>query len=448
MISTQNYPKILILGQSFNTFSGGGITLSNLFKNWPKNKIAVASATLSSDNSICNIHYRIGYDEVKKIWPFSIFQEKLTSEVVHMNDNNQKLNTSDRKRNIATKTILKHKSKDVLNFFGVFLFINKIKFSKKFQIFFENFKPDVIYTQLASLELINFVIFIHKHCGTPVVVHIMDDWISVINKGGLFGNYWHHKTHRRFMDLLRMTSLVLVISEAMSKEYKLRYNVNCKVFHNIVDFEAIAKEQAVNNYSEDFRIAYFGRIGQANQQNLKDMIEVVNIISKSISNITFDIFTPDYNNTNCLALINELSNSNCSIKESVPYNSVIKKMTEYELLFLPLDFDKKSVLFAQYSLPTKAIDYLASCRPILLYAPKNNAITQYADKHGFAYTVTQRNKDDLINGIRKLYMNIDLRKKLIDNSKETFIKNHNPQNVRKDFLESINAVLKKGVYAE
>ena len=31
-----NFPKVLILNQPFNNVSGGGITLSNLFKGWEK----------------------------------------------------------------------------------------------------------------------------------------------------------------------------------------------------------------------------------------------------------------------------------------------------------------------------------------------------------------------------------------------------------------------------
>ena len=41
-----NYPRILIIGPPFNNFTGGGITLSNLFKGWPKDRIAVASKDL------------------------------------------------------------------------------------------------------------------------------------------------------------------------------------------------------------------------------------------------------------------------------------------------------------------------------------------------------------------------------------------------------------------
>ena len=35
-----NYPKVLIIGQYFHTESGGGITMTNLFKGWDKEKIA------------------------------------------------------------------------------------------------------------------------------------------------------------------------------------------------------------------------------------------------------------------------------------------------------------------------------------------------------------------------------------------------------------------------
>jgi hypothetical protein len=34
-------PKVLIIGQPFNNDTGGGITLSNLFSGWDKDKIAV-----------------------------------------------------------------------------------------------------------------------------------------------------------------------------------------------------------------------------------------------------------------------------------------------------------------------------------------------------------------------------------------------------------------------
>ena len=38
------YPKVLIIGQVIDKKNGSGITLSNLFKGWPKDKLAVATS--------------------------------------------------------------------------------------------------------------------------------------------------------------------------------------------------------------------------------------------------------------------------------------------------------------------------------------------------------------------------------------------------------------------
>lgn len=35
-----DYPRVLIVGQAFNLSAGGGITLSNLFAGWPKDRMA------------------------------------------------------------------------------------------------------------------------------------------------------------------------------------------------------------------------------------------------------------------------------------------------------------------------------------------------------------------------------------------------------------------------
>ena len=64
--TTMTLPKVLIFGQPFNRDFGGGITLSNLFAGWEKDKIAVtctghAINNLSTD--ICNHYYRLGSKE-------------------------------------------------------------------------------------------------------------------------------------------------------------------------------------------------------------------------------------------------------------------------------------------------------------------------------------------------------------------------------------------------
>ena len=55
------YPKVLVVGNTFHTKSGGGITMSNLFKGWPVNKLAAATYMMSiSEADICQIYYQLG----------------------------------------------------------------------------------------------------------------------------------------------------------------------------------------------------------------------------------------------------------------------------------------------------------------------------------------------------------------------------------------------------
>src|ERR1035437_1790428 len=83
-----NYPRILIYGQPFNDFSGGGITLSNLFKGWPKDRIAVASTgnlLQKITTEVCNTYYQLGKEEQRWRFPFNIIQRYFPSGLISFN---------------------------------------------------------------------------------------------------------------------------------------------------------------------------------------------------------------------------------------------------------------------------------------------------------------------------------------------------------------------------
>jgi len=60
--SNRNYPKTLILNSPFNNKTGGGITMSNLFRDWPKDRLALASNAnllVEADFSICDNYFQL-----------------------------------------------------------------------------------------------------------------------------------------------------------------------------------------------------------------------------------------------------------------------------------------------------------------------------------------------------------------------------------------------------
>ena len=49
----KQYPRVLLFGHCFNNYTGMGITLTNLFADWPKNNIAVWADGVEPE--LCNI---------------------------------------------------------------------------------------------------------------------------------------------------------------------------------------------------------------------------------------------------------------------------------------------------------------------------------------------------------------------------------------------------------
>ena len=176
---------------TFVNNTGGGITLSNLFSTWDSTKLAVACSgyalTSDMDASICNNYYQLGWEERKWIFPFNLFRRKYFSGKVEF------------KAPTTTGAILKEKSKDrgkmidtylypVLDFFGFSNFMVRTKLSSKFCRWLDEFSPHVIYAQASSLSDILFCLEVKKYTKKPLVFHMMDDWISTLNRNGSWQN--------------------------------------------------------------------------------------------------------------------------------------------------------------------------------------------------------------------------------------------------------------------
>lgn len=74
--------KALIFGQFFNNRHGGSLTLTNLVKGWPKDKIPVAfigHGLINVTTDIFVTYYQLGCDEHKWIFPFNFIQRKFSS---------------------------------------------------------------------------------------------------------------------------------------------------------------------------------------------------------------------------------------------------------------------------------------------------------------------------------------------------------------------------------
>jgi len=427
-----NYPKVLLVGEYFDRKPGYGITIINLFKEWDIRSIAATAEDITDpDFDICKNYYNLGSLEIKRNFPFNLgfWKQKKRSGILPI-DNSIKTSINTARNESQLKKTYNH----FIWSTGLSHYKDRLKISDDFLKWVKEFSPDFIYCQLSSLKLILFVTDLHKKTQIPIALHMMDDWPTTISKKGILRSYWQRRINKGFNKLISKTSVFMSISDAMSKEYEIRYGYKFIPFHNPIDINFWRKYQK-NNYelNEIPTILYAGRIGIGIENSLKEIAEAVKTVNdKPGVNLKFIIKTnetPDW--------IHEFS---CvEAQEMEPHYKMPEVFSKADILLLSLDFSDESIRFTKYSMPTKASEYMASGTPILLYASSETGVVNHALNHKWAYVVSEKNNEILGKAITDLYKKKELRKQLGTTAKEFAEKHYDGNYVRAQFRNAFTS---------
>jgi glycosyltransferase involved in cell wall biosynthesis len=438
-------PKVLIFGQPFNDFSGGGITLTNLFRGWPKEDLAVAYMgfglyTFSTD--VCDTYYQLGIDEYNWRFPFNLIQRKFPSGL----KTNEKTIADDEPVFYIQKglryEIVNKIFYPFLRWTGLFHVLARLLISDRFKAWLSEYKPDILYLQVSTREEIVFATNLIRYLKIPSVIHMMDDWPTTICNSGLFKGLWHNMIDREFRVLLNKIDLHLSISDAMSEEYKERYDKDFTAFHNPIEMSSWLPYSKTDFEirNDHIKILYSGRIGMGIMDSLYEVADAIDSMNDSTHTVKFHIQTP----TKSPEIIGRLKSYKCVvINPFASYDDLPKIFSSADILIMANDFDKSGTDYLKFSMPTKASEFMISGTPILVYAPEGAALTGFLKKHECAYCVTEQNKKALIDGIKYLLDNPEYRRKLSANSVEIAKDRFSTDIVRPKFQGMIAGLLKR-----
>ena len=436
-------PRVLIFGQPFNYRHGGGITLSNLFHGWDKKSLAVAASGHVMNNvttDVCDTYYQLGSDEYKWRFPFNYFQRTFTSGLLRFEENP---NDSMTERDQGLRYyIVNNIFYPTLEWLGIFHGAARYSFSDDFLAWVKEYSPQILYFQVSSYDTIKFARRLQEFLGIPSVLHMMDDWPSTISQKGPFRKMWHRRIDGELRSLMDNASLLLSISEAMSDEYSVRYGKTFISFHNPIDLERFStNDKPVMSDNKCFRILYLGRVGTANRQSLLKFASFISNYNNSDKNVEFDIYTNDNKE---LGYKKIMKYRGVSVFEAVSYDQVPFLMRCYDLLLLPLDFTNLGLKFSRYSMPTKASEYMASGIPILVFAPRETAISMFCLKYQCGYCVNSQEMNDLEKAINLLINDFDYRSIIVDRAKRLAFQLFDGERVRGNFQSLISQLLVSG----
>lgn len=322
-----------------------------------------------------------------------------------------------------------------INFIGINYLVYSWRISTRFLRWVRNFDPQIIYTQLSTLELIRFVQDVYDVAKVPLVIHVMDDWPTSIATRGIMSWYWTRIIDREFKELMDRASMLMSICTAMSNCYRDRYGRNFDAFHNPVDLSRWTLHSKIDWRSGDvFKILYAGRIGKGVKQSLIDIARVVDNYAAHGNDVVFEIQTYDPDPS----IFRQLLKYRCvRMNKVMPYENLPAKLASVDMLVLPVDFSAHSVDFMKYSMPTKTAEYMASGTPVLVYAPCSAAVSQYALREEWGLVVCQRNMNQLYRAISTLHRDVGVRKEYGEKAKRIAVEYHDAATVRARFRQSL-----------
>lgn len=165
--------------------------------------------------------------------------------------------------------------------------------------------------------------------------------------------------------------------------------------------------------------------------------ESLYLFSKAISGwtiegltIRLDIYTPDLDSPDSKSIRNL---NNVRLFLPVIYEEVPVLLSSSDLLLLPLDFNQTGLSYAQYSIPTKASEYMMSGTPIIVFAPAETAISKFCTENDCAYCLTRPEKNEILTAIQFIMEHENFRKRWTKNAVEIASKLFEATLVRENF---------------
>lgn len=411
MFSLENLPRALILcHEPINRIGGGGVTMGNLFRGWPQDRLAQVWAhhRFEIDTDICPNNLRLSAHTMPGSgWvPGTVRQQR---ELVR-----------------RLRPILRP---------GVRFDYERVR------LWVSEFAPEVIYSQATPQPMYTWWLprWLSRDLKVPLVHHIMDDWPAALEAEWAppFRQVLTPVLRRQLNALFAAAEVNLAICQQMADAFAARYGTTFIPFHNAVDLTDWTTPKQDYGISDDtFRVVYLGALGVEMQLlSLQSFARVVSSLAERGVPISLTVYTGGIYLEYFRQYLGDLTAVHHG--GTVARQDLCSRLAAADLLVLPVNFDLRGQISGRYSMPTKVPEYMASGTPVLVYAPGHVPAAQYARESGWGYLVDHEDPGLLENAVTELMNSRALRARLGLRGRELAILNHDAQKVRTRFRNTL-----------
>lgn len=425
------YPRVLIInGEPFNKNSATGITLTNLFTNWPTKKIAtIYTANMSPDEDVCARNFRLGLNDLLIFNHINKPKRNAVNLNCAVSKFNSECNNKSKSSNNYKITSCDTKMRTILRAFSDLL---PYRLNTEIFNWLDDFSPEIVYTYLGNIRLTDLAIRISERYKIPVVPHFMDDWIATMYNSSLFYFLQRKLLVKLVHKLFRRVPLGIGISEIMSQEYSNRFKCRFEAFMNTVPVSTEIETLTRNRSPQDsVRFCYVGGLHLSRWVSLKAIVNILEQISNAGKRVEMSIYAP---NRDVQRYKNVYSHFRVvKYIGSVSAEEVASILLKADVLIHVESFDAQIRKYTRLSLSTKIPQYMASGLPILAFAPEEVASSLYIIKNGCGLVIGQNDCKTIETTLLELITKPETRKRLGQNGWKTAFKKHNAVTERERF---------------
>lgn len=423
-------PNVLVFSNNcFSKCGSNGRTLANFFKGWPKNRLAQFYIHSEfPDSDVCSNYFRVTDSEALN----AFLKGKDKGQNISVSDRKNKTNRSDISKKKIKRTPLTFLLRDLV------WSSNRWR-GDKFNNWINEFKPDLILIQVGDCSfMINLALNVAKERNIPLVIYNSEGYYfkekNYFKESGMdkfLYPFLYRKYKRTFEKLMNYSIHTIYNCDMLRESYSDVFDHESTVIMTGSEISPIIKDKD----NREVIISYLGNLGVGRHENL---IEISNALQSINSQLKLDIYGKIPNEE--IAKAFELCNG-INYHGFIEYDEVIDKIKNSDIIVHGENFNDFYKWDLKYAFSTKIADSLSSGSCFLMYAPDDIASTQYLLKNRCACTVT--NKNELVDKLKELIENKDLRNYYSNKAIKIASKNHNFKINRQKFQQILISLVRK-----
>lgn len=426
-------PSVLVVTHiPFNNSNNAGITVSNLFRGWPKSRLANVyipfGVRMPPAFDVCESFWALHYNPLRA---GPLRKSSVPADDGYRSHLARRIDVYRKRLVEGTKASRIYPAAALLR---EALYHSPTVTSPSLFRWIEARRPQVLYSTLGSIHIMKLVLDISRKLDLPIVPHCTDDSVATGYKRAMFVKQLRRLSDRRIREVLARSPVRMVISKHMALAYRERYGGAYEVFINTVEIGAYQQEVR-DGARERVRIVYTGglqlnrwqsllQIGQALKELDREGIRGELLIYTSPEGV--QIYGERLKLEPVMRVVGNLTNA-----------EVPAALLDADILLHVESFDPAVARYTRLSMSTKIPEYLLAGRPLLAYGPASLASVAIVAEERIGRSVSDQNEAALKDSLRELMGDKALRDELGARARQLGLTDFEASTTRKRFRAAL-----------